>query len=392
MSTRGSRSSRPIDTHRGKIGVRVNEPPKPGRKKLRQSLAELLYRLRTEATQPASQAMSVGLGAFIGVFPVYGFHLPLCVVLSRALRLNLITMFLTTNLNNPFFAPLLVYAELQVGGLLRNGEFHHHTLETVRQLRLLDFAADLVVGSIVVGLTAGLTLGLATLSLARRASRDRERNLLIENTARRFLDAGYLQWEATRAVLRRNHPYVDLVRSGVLSHAGTIYHVRCGRGLLLVLHGVFVDLSAARTAGPDGGPGVAHPILRGVDDRKRLVRVARIALGSEAVVEEADPAGFEFSEPGSIVLSDVLRRCDERQRALIMARAISAVGPRDVLVVCEKAPGLWSRWRRAGVTARQIEDVTTSAGLETVIMSHPLTWARRRYLLVARRVNAQESS
>jgi hypothetical protein len=80
------------------------------------------------------------------------------VVLSRALRLNLITMFLTTNLNNPIFAPLLVYAELQVGGLLRNGAFYHHTLATVRQLRLLDFAADLIVGSIVVGLAAGLTL------------------------------------------------------------------------------------------------------------------------------------------------------------------------------------------------------------------------------------------
>jgi uncharacterized protein (DUF2062 family) len=370
----------------------VNEPPKPARKKLRRSLAELLYRLRTEATQPASQAISVGLGAFIGAFPAYGFHLPLCVVLSRALRLNLITMFLTTNLNNPIFAPLLVYAELQVGGVLRNGAFYHYTLATVRQLRLLDFAADLIVGSIVVGLAAGLTLGFATLSLARRASRDRERNLLIEDTARRFLDAGHLQWESTRAVLRCNHPYVDLVRSGILPRAGTIYHVRCGRGMLLVLHDVFVGLSAVRTAGPAGGSAVTHLVLRGVDDRKRLVRVARIALGSEGAVEEADATGFEFTEPGSIVLSDVLRHCDGGQWEPIMARAMSALGPRDVLVVCEKAPRLWTRWRRAGVTARQIEEVTTSAGLETVIMNDTLTRARRHYLLVARRGNAQELS
>ncbi len=324
------------------------EPPKPARKSLRRSLAELLYRLRTEATQPAAQAISVGLGAFIGALPVYGFHLPLCVVLSRALRLNLITMFLTTNLNNPLFAPLLVYAELQVGGLLRNGAFYHHTLATVRQLRLLDFAADLIIGSIVVGLAAGLTLGLATLSLARRASRDRERNLLIEETARRFLDAGYLQWESTRAVLRSHRAYVDLVRSGILPREGTIYHVRCGRGILLVLHDVFVGLSAAQTAGPDGGSAVTHPVLRGVDDRKRLVRVARIALGSERAVEEADPAGFEFTEPGSVVLSDVLFHCDGGQWEPIVARAMSALGPHDVLVVCEKAPGLLTRWRRAG--------------------------------------------
>ncbi len=377
--------SRPLDSHRGKIGVRVYEPPKPARKSLRRSLAELLYRLRTEATQPAAQAISVGLGAFIGALPVYGFHLPLCVVLSRALRLNLITMFLTTNLNNPLFAPLLVYAELQVGGLLRNGAFYHHTLATVRQLRLLDFAADLIVGSIVVGLAAGLTLGLATLSLARRASRDRERNLLIEETARRFLAAGYLQWESTRAVLRSRRAYVDLVRSGVLPREGTIYHLRCGRGILLVLHDVFVGLSAVQTATPDGGSAVAHQVLRGVDDRKRLVRVARIALGSDRAVEEADPAGFEFTEPGSVVLSDVLRHCDGGRWAPIMARAMSALGPRDVLVVYEKAPWLLTRWRRAGVTARQIEEVTASAGLETVIMNDTLTWARRHCLLVARR-------
>jgi len=370
----------------------VNERPKPSRKNLRRSLAELLYRLRTEATQPASQAISVGLGAFIGAFPVYGLHLPLCVVLSRAFRLNLINMFLTTNLNNPIFAPLLVYAELQIGGLVRNGAFYHHTVATVRQLRLLDFAADLTVGSLVVGLAAGLTLGFATLSLARRASRDRERNLLIEETARRFLDAGYLQWEFTRAVLRSNRAHVDLVRSGVLPREGTVFQVRCGRGILLVLHDVFVGLSAVQTAGPDGGSAVAHPVLRGVDDRKRLVRVARIALGSERAVEEADPAGFEFTEPGSVVLSDILRHCDGGQWRPLMARAMSALGPCDVLVVCEKAPCLWAQWRRAGVTARQIEDVTASAGLETVVMNDRLTWDRRHYLLVARRANAQESS
>lgn len=365
----------------------MSEPPKPVRRNLRRSLAELLYRLRTEATQPASQAMSVGLGAFIGAFPAYGFHLPLCVVLSRVFRLNLITMFLTTNLNNPLFAPLLVYAELQVGGLVRHGEFYQHTLATVRQLRLLDFAADLIIGSFVVGLISGLALGLATLSLARRASRDRERNLLIEETARRFLGAGYLQWEFTRAVLRSNRAYVDLVRSGILSRAGTIYHVRCGRGILLVLHDVFVGLSADQTAESNGASAVTTPVLRGVDDRKRLVRVARIALGSDRAVEEADPAGFEFTEPGSVVLSDVLRHCDGERWKPIVVRAMSALGPHDVLVVYEKAPWLLTRWRRAGVTARQIEEVTTSAGLETVIMNDTLTRARRHYLLVARRGN-----
>ena len=75
-----------------------------------------------------------------------------------------------------------------------------------------------------------------------------------------------------------------------------------------------------------------------------------------------------------------------------MMRAMSALGPRDVLVVFEKAPCLWAQWRRASVTARQIEEVTASAGLETVIMNDTLTWARRHYLLVARRGHAEALS
>ena len=370
----------------------MNEPPKPARKNLRRSLAELLYRLRTEATQPASQAISVGLGAFIATSPAYGFHLALCVVLSRAFRLNLITMFLTTNLNNPIFAPLLVYAELQIGGLVRNGEFYHHTLETVRQLRLLDFAADLIVGSIIVGLTAGLVLGFATLSLAKRASRDRERNLLIEDASRRYLDAGYFQWEYTRAVLRFNHVYVDMVRSGILPREGTIYQVRCGRGILLALQDVFVTLTAVQSAGPHQDSTLAPLVLRGVDDRRRLVRVARKALGNERAAEEADPAGFEFTESGSIVLFDVLRQSDGGRWKSIVARAASALGPNGVLVVYEKAPRLLTRWRRTVVTVQQVIDMTASAGLETTIMNSMLRGPRHHFLLVARRTDRKESS
>ena len=46
------------------------------------------------------------MGALVGGLQVYGFHLPLGVVLSRVFRLNLIAMFLATNLRNPILAPL----------------------------------------------------------------------------------------------------------------------------------------------------------------------------------------------------------------------------------------------------------------------------------------------
>jgi hypothetical protein len=314
------------------------------------------------------------------------------VVLSRAFRLNLITMFLTTNLNNPIFAPLLVYGELQIGGLLRNGTFYHHTLEAARQLRLLGFAADLFIGSIIVGVTAGLVLGLSALCLAERTSRDRERSFLIEGTALRYFDVGYFHWEYTRAVLQFNPLHVDLVRSRILPREGTIYHVRCGFGILLVLQDVYVRLTAVRTAEPHEATASATPVLRGVDDRKRMVRAARTALGSEQAVEVADPAEFTFTEPGSIVLFDVLRRSAGDRWKPILMRAVSALGQNGVLVIYERAPRFLARWRRPAVTAQQIVEMTASAGLEASIMTSILTRPRHRFLLIARRTDAQESS
>ena len=56
--------------------------------------------------------------------PLYGFHLAICWVVGSLLGLNRLKMYFAANISNPFVAPWLVFAEVQLGAWLRRGSFH----------------------------------------------------------------------------------------------------------------------------------------------------------------------------------------------------------------------------------------------------------------------------
>src|SRR5688572_18510239 len=120
--------------------------------------------LRLEYPGPRRDAAALGVGAFIGCLPVFGFHLPLTIVAGRLLRLNRLKMYLAANVSNPVMAPFLLFAEVQTGALLRRGEFHAVTLEAVRQVDPWSLGLDLLVGSVFVGVVMGVSLTAATLA------------------------------------------------------------------------------------------------------------------------------------------------------------------------------------------------------------------------------------
>ena len=75
--------------------------------------AEMHYQLRTEGDTPLRQATSIWVGTIVGVVPVFGIHLGLCLLLARLLRLNTIKTCLAAYINNPVTALPLLY--LSVG-------------------------------------------------------------------------------------------------------------------------------------------------------------------------------------------------------------------------------------------------------------------------------------
>ena len=131
--------------------------------------------LRTH-TSPGRLALAIGMGVFIGCLPFYGFHLLICVVAGLALRLNILVSWLAANISNPFFAPFLVFAEIQVGYLIIEGRFALLTMEELREMGvpavIETFFVSALVGSLAVGLALGLVLGgLSYLGLKFRRDR-----------------------------------------------------------------------------------------------------------------------------------------------------------------------------------------------------------------------------
>jgi hypothetical protein len=57
------------------------------------------------------------------------------------LGLNRLKIYLAANISNPFFAPTLLFAELQIGSLMRRVQRNSLTLEAARQTELSVFGA-----------------------------------------------------------------------------------------------------------------------------------------------------------------------------------------------------------------------------------------------------------
>ena len=122
-------------------------------------------------------AAAIGVGAFIGCLPFFGFHLLLTILVGRVLHLNRLKMYAAANLSNPVMAPFLIFAEVQTGAWLRRRDAHDLTVEAIRQMDPWSLGGDLLLGSVCVGAVIGTTLTLCTLAAIRPAlplsSRDR---------------------------------------------------------------------------------------------------------------------------------------------------------------------------------------------------------------------------
>jgi uncharacterized protein (DUF2062 family) len=293
------------------------------RRRARRALVELLVTLRTEGSGAYRQAWSAAIGAFIGSLPLYGLHLPLCVVTGKLLGLSRATMYLAANLSNPLFAPFLIWLELQTGSLVQRGTLYTFSLETVRHVDPWTFASDLVVGSLIVGVLAGVAIGLsafAVLSRTRRTSPEREK--LIEQVARPYLEAGLLHWEFVRGKLRHDPVYFALTTLGVLPTAGRVVDLGCGRGIMLAV------LAATQ-------PGRGNRELVGIDASRRAIRIARVGLPPHVHLEVGDLTEASIPPSAAVLLLDVLHYLPRADQDRVLERAAAALEPTGTLLIRE---------------------------------------------------------
>ncbi len=292
-------------------------------------LKRLFYDLRSHGASRAQEAWAVAIGAFIGATPFYGLHLFLVVGVSRLFRLNALTMYLTAQISNPFFAPFLLLSEVQIGAWLRRSEFHDVTLEALKEGGLWMLSADLLLGALAVGISLGAVAGAATY-----AARSRGRSLpphidqVFTRAANRYQGLSIVAWEFARGKLRGD-PVYRSVLEGLLPTGGTLLDVGCGQGLMLA---AIVEARAAAAAGHwprDAGPPPACDRLVGIETRRRVAEFAKRAVGEHAEIIEADARRQDLPLARTILLLDVLHlMAADDQEALVrqMVRSLETGG------------------------------------------------------------------
>lgn len=108
---------------------------------------------------PKKKALSIALGVFLGLSPLWGFHTVIVVFLAILLKLNKVIAFAFSNISFPPFIPLVLLLSLQVGNWVLDIE-SHYTLEGIQEnIDLMQHLKAYLVGSIVLSTTSAAIFG-----------------------------------------------------------------------------------------------------------------------------------------------------------------------------------------------------------------------------------------
>lgn len=129
-----------------------------------------LRRLAKEHSSTPRLAAAVGVGAFVGATPFFGFHAVIGAALSRVLNLNVVAVLLGTQVSLPVFAPFLVFTSVQFGHWLLEGRWLDLGVEALDLEVAGRFFSAWLLGACLVGAALGAMLSGASalvLSLVR---------------------------------------------------------------------------------------------------------------------------------------------------------------------------------------------------------------------------------
>lgn len=110
------------------------------------------------------KALSVTVGIFFGIVPIWGYQLISAIAAAYFLKLNKAIVILTANISVPVFLPFILYASLLTGELVTQRE----SLITLNNISLDNIKTNLYVyfvGAIVLSIVASVALGLITFSI-----------------------------------------------------------------------------------------------------------------------------------------------------------------------------------------------------------------------------------
>lgn len=352
-------------------------------------MRQVLARIRTDFGQhvePWRLGAAVAVGLTIGLTPLFGLHLLICVALAHVLRLNKVAVYAAANISVPVMIPFIAVACIQVGYYI----VHRHWLDlahlSVDELRF-TFPLYWLGGASLIGIVCGIPLALLVTMIAQSwrkaaAAVPGEQLRLYEA----FLPDGRVGAKILQGKVR--HDVVYRVVLEQLSEAQSVLDVGGGKGALPLLLG----LKSSRLA--------SAVVLDW--DRQKLVRGASAArrLRLPVAYQESDAFSLATSWPAAtfeaITCIDLLHYADLDKQRLLVGRMVTALAPggrllirdmdkdlgfRTFLTLAQEQFSLALRLTRAGKLvprsgrdlARQLEDLGLSVAAQRCHGSMPFS-------------------
>jgi len=127
---------------------------------------------------PKKKALSIALGLFVGLSPLWGLHTLIVLGASALLRLNKAIAFAFSNISIPPFVPFIVYAGVQAGVWITGAENFFSMENIMDNLVALKGLKTYLIGSFVVATVVSILVGLiGYLALTQIA----KRKMAVEN-------------------------------------------------------------------------------------------------------------------------------------------------------------------------------------------------------------------
>jgi uncharacterized protein (DUF2062 family)/SAM-dependent methyltransferase len=320
---------------------------------VRRRLHEFLRQLAQEHTAPSRLALGVFVGVVVGVSPLFGLHLPICIALAWLLGLNQIVVYGAANISLPPTVPFIAFASAQVGERVLHGRWLpvHLADITWRNAPELakSFFLDWLLGGAIVGAALGVIAGaIVYVAVRARRARAQAQAQAISGDPLAQIIAGA---SARYRELKRKYRYyahfkyrLDPCYRAISAHLPPdtfTVDLGTGLGMLPVFLAVLGDGRRAL----------------GVEWDAEKVRAGQAAAEGLATVElvEGDVRAFAIPSCDAITLVDVLHYYDAEAQRALLERCRAALRPGGRLLVREgdrerSGGARWTRFIEAAVT------------------------------------------
>jgi glycosyltransferase involved in cell wall biosynthesis len=121
---------------------------------------------------PKVKSLSLALGVFIGIIPIWGFQTIVVLFLAVSLKLNKLLAFAATNISIPPMIPLIVIAALKIGSIFLNSEIEPSEVSSIMDFK--NHLLEYLVGSIILAVLAAVLTGFFSYFLLKRFEKNKK--------------------------------------------------------------------------------------------------------------------------------------------------------------------------------------------------------------------------